>query len=552
MKRFIAELKRRNVVRTVAAYLVVAWLLVQVGDVLLDTFAAPAWAMQALVIVLAIGLVVAFVMAWLYEFTAEGVRADADTDGHAVPKFTARQVDRGIIVVLVVALSFFAAERFLRNDPTTTQVGPQSIAVLPFAFLGPEADSEYFADAITEELIGRLGRIASLRVKSRLSVARFRNLDEHDAARVADDLGVDLLLEGSVRKSGERVRITTQLTATASGFEQWSDVFDGESEDWFALHENMAVQITRALGLHLSPAEDDAIRAHYTENSEAYAEFWQGWLLLESFHADIRYPQDKIYAAEQHLRRALELDPDYPLAVAGMSLVNSYMHFYGVEVTEERRQQALKLANRALELDPHLAEGFIARGMAVQEYGDNAAASAEFRQAVRYDPGNGVAWCLLAASCLWETPPDPGAAEEAARESIRADATWTYAYQMLGHALMLQDRVTEAAEAYEQGAKFNPEYTDLKIHLGDAQMVLKRYEEALDTFSEAQRIKPSPGASVRQAAAAAMLGNVEQAIAFLEEGLDAGYGDVGAIRLNRYLESLHSDPRFKALLDTAN
>jgi len=549
VKQLFAELQRRNVFRAGAAYLVFAWLLVQVADILLETFVAPPWAMRALVIVLGLGFIVTLVLAWAYELTADGFKSEANLEKHVEPMFAGRQIDLIVIGVLTVALALFASERFgWINFGGEPQDGPYTVAVLPFAFLGPDADSEYFADAITEELIGRLGRVTNVQVKSRLSVARYKNSAEDEVADIAAELGVDLVLEGSVRKAGERVRVTTQLTEASSGFEQWSDVFDGESEDWFALHENLAVQITSALGLHLSPEEDAAIRAPYTKNSEAYEEFWQGWLLLESFHADHRYPEEKIRAAERHLERALKLDADYPLAVAGLSLASSYMYFYGVERTDARRQIAIELADRAVELDPDMAEGYVARGMAVTVYDDNVAASADFRRALEYDPGNGVAWCMLAAACLVQTPPDIEAAEAAAREAIRTDPTWTYSYQMLGRSLMLQERFEEAAEAFQRGAIYNPEYIGLLLELGDAQMILERYDDALKSFTNAASIRPSPRATVRQATAAAMLGDRERAFLYLQEGLRAGFDDIDVIRRSPYLESLRSDPRFEELL----
>lgn len=549
MNRLIAELHRRNVFRASVAYLVLAWLVVQVADILLETFEAPAWAMQVLVVVLGIGFIVTLVLAWLYELTSQGVKPDADVEGQVEPMFAGRRIDFLIIGVLTVALCLFASERFGWIDVgDQSRNEPYSIAVLPFAFLGPETDSEYFADAVTEELIGRLGRVGNVKVKSRLSVARYENAQELEIADIAVELGVELILEGSVRKSGERVRITTQLTETSSGFEQWSDVFDGESEDWFTLHENMATQIADSLGLHLSPEEDEAVRAHYTKNSEAYEEFWQGWLLLESFHADHRYPREKIVAAENHLERALELDTDYALAVAGLSLASSYMYFYAVDQTDARRQRAVELANRAVELNPHMAEGYVARGMAVGLYGDNLGSRHEFRKALEYDPGNGVAWCMLAAACLFQTPPDAKAAEAAARESIRADPTWTYSYQMLGLSLMLQERFEEAVEAFEQGAIYNPDYGNLLLDLGGGQMTIGRYEDALASFTDARKSAPSPRAAVAQAAASAMLGDTEQAFAYLQEGLEAGYVNLDGIRSNPYFDSIRTDPRFEELL----
>lgn len=268
---FIRELRRRNVFRTGAAYLVAAWLLVQIAEILLGAFGATDWLMRVIVIVLAIGFPIAVVLAWIYEITSHGVkRSDELDENAALPAASARQVDFVIIGVLLVAVVLFAADRFGWVEfGGRMQVAYHSIAVLPFTFLGPDSESEYFADAMTDELIGRLGRIDRVQIKSRLSVARFKGTNR-DISDIAAELGVNLILEGAVRKAEDRVRVTAQLTDATSGFDTWSDVFDGESDDWFSLHEELAIRVVEALDLHISPEEAELVRAHYTDNPAAY------------------------------------------------------------------------------------------------------------------------------------------------------------------------------------------------------------------------------------------------------------------------------------------
>jgi len=548
MNRLFAELRRRNVFRAGTAYLVFAWLLVQVADILLVTFIAPVWAMQVLVVALFIGFPVALAVAWFYELTSHGIKPDAETDEHMRPMLAGRQIDFIIIGVLIAALALFAAERFrwieLGEDDAR---GPVSIAVLPFAYLGPETGSEHFADAMTEELIGRLGRVASVQVKSRLSVARFKDTDR-EVPDIASELDVDLVLEGSVRKVGERVRVTTQLTDASSGFEQWSDVFDGESDDWFALHEDLAVKIARSLNLHLSPDEHGAIRSHFTDNREAYEEFWRGWLLLESFHVDDSHPRHKIESAISHLDRALKLDPDYPLAIAGLSLANSYAYMYGVNLLDEQRERAMDLARRALSLNPDFAEGYVALGMAIGTYGNNEGSISALEKALEIDPDSAVTWCLLAAACIFQSPPDARAGEVAARTSIRNDPTWTYSYIMLGRSLALQGRHDEAVQAYRDGAVFNPGFYSLQFELGDALLSLGKYNEALDALDVARGIRETPEVLVSTAAAYSMLGDLEQSLEHLRQGLEAGFEPLDAILGSPYFKPISLDPGFEELL----
>ncbi len=543
------ELSRRKVIRTGAAYLVVAWLVVQVADILLEAFAAPEWAMRGLVIALALGFFVTVVLSWIYDVTARGVERTVDESVGRRPEGRGRQIDFAIIGALVVALGVFAADRFewLGTDPSPVVEEP-SIAVLPFGIVSADPNSEHFADAITEELIARLGRIDGVRIKSRLSVARFRGSGQ-DAGDVADALGVNLIVEGTVRKSGDRVRVTAQLTDATSGFQQWSDVFDGESDDWFALHEDLATRIANALDLQVSPQTAAAFASHSTENPEAYDAFWRGWLLLESFHVDVTHPAAKASAAEGHFLRALEIDPDYPLAIAGLSLVNSYRWSYGVDNDASRNDEAMVLARRALEIDPDLHEGHVALGMALGNANDNAAANEVFREALAKYPEDAMTWCLLAYSCIAQVPPDLDAAEEAARVSLEHDPTWTYSYQILGWALSLKGQYAESAAAYETATELNPDYFDAQFGLGGARLAQGDFAAALAAFEIARSIWPREDVFINLAATQAGLGDLDAAFDNLEKGLDAGFDYFDALDGSAYFESLRADPRFTALID---
>lgn len=535
--------------RTGVAYLVAAWLLVQIADIILGAFSAPGWLLRIIVIVLGLGLPIAVVLAWIYEITSQGVRRSNETDSiEAVPAASARQIDFAIIGVLLVAVVLFASDRFgwieFGGQPA---IENRSIAVLPFTFLGPDPESEYFADAMTDELIGRLGRIDAVQIKSRLSVSRYKNTDM-DISDIAAELGVNLVLEGAVRKADDRVRVTAQLTDATSGFETWSDVFDGESDDWFGLHEEMAIRIAESLNLHISPEEDQKVREHFTDNPAAYDAYWRGWLLLESFHSDISHPEEKLGAAERHLERALELDPDYPLAVAGLSLANSYYYFYGVDRNIERLELGVELARRAVALDPQMQEGHVALGVAFAAADDHTAAVKEFHKALGDNSDNAMIWCLLAFSCIVQEPPDLAAAEEAARISIRNDPTWTYSYQMLGWSLSLQGRFAEAVDAYQSGVEFNPDFYSVQFGLGNAHLELGNFGKALIAFKAARELFETDEVLVYIAAVQTGIGNLDKALALLEQGFDHGFDDFDAIEGSPFFTSLKDDPRFTALL----
>jgi len=570
MGQFFDELKRRNVFRVGVAYLIAAWLLIQIVETLFPIFGQSDALVRLVVILLIIGFPLILIFSWLYELTPEGLKLERDVDrSRSVVHHTGKRLDRAIIVVLTLALGYFAFDKFVLDpardaelvQATTEAVTEQaaesgkseipdnSIAVLPFANLGPDAESEYFAEAMTDELIGRLARIEGVRIKSRQSMARFKGTDQ-DVKEIAALLGVTHVLEGAVRKADDRVRVTAQLTGASSAFEEWSDVFDGESDDWFALHEEMAVRIADALDLHLSPNEAEAVRAHYTEIQEAYDAFWRGWVLLESFHADVSYPYEKIIAAEEHFQRALRLDPQYPLAVAGLSLANSYYYFYGVDPTAERQERAEELARHVLAIAPDLPEAHVALAFAHGNVQNHVAAVDEYREALRLDPDNAIVWCLLAYSCNALDPPDPKAAAAAAREAIRRDPTWTYSYHMLGWALDLQGRYEEAVEAFETGAELNPDYVAVHYGLGRAHLDLGNYTEALSALERARRLFEDGDVLVYIGAAHAGLGEVDEALAAVELGLNRGFSEIDAIEGSPYFATIRDDPRFKALVAT--
>jgi TolB-like protein/Tfp pilus assembly protein PilF len=544
------ELKRRNVIRACAAYLVFAWLAVQVADILLDAFDVPGWVLRSLVIVLAVGFPVTVVLSWVYEITSRGVVRGADLKDDLQRAFGGRQIDFVIIGVLLIAVVLFAADKFrwieFEDKPMADH---DSIAVLPFTLLSPNPDNDYYAEAMTDELISRLGRLNAVRVKSRLSVARFKHT-KRDVSEIAAELGVDYVLEGTVRKDNDRVRVTTQLTDAGSGFQKWSDVFDGESEDWFSLQEDMAIKIANALDLNFSPREAEALRSHYTNNPEAYDEFWRGWLLLESFHSDASHPEEKFRAAEHHLQQALELDPYYPLALAGLSLANSYAYFYGIDRTVERQSRSSELASRAIALDPDFPEGRVAVGMAYAAVDDHNSAASEFREALEKDAANGMIWCLLAYSCIAQAPPDLSGAEEAARNAIRNDPTWTYSYQMLGWTLFLQGRYEESAKAYQTGVAFNPNYFEVHFGLGKAQLEMGDFIQARSAFEAARALGETRELLIYLAASHAGLGDSDQALDLLEMGLNSGFSDLDAIEGSPYFLTLGDDPRFKALVES--
>jgi TolB-like protein/cytochrome c-type biogenesis protein CcmH/NrfG len=440
-----------------------------------------------------------------------------------------------------------------RDAPAgVTQSAHARLAVLPFENLSTDPENDYLGLGITVELISKL--------------SRFRNLELVRApaewpAGAEKDLDVRYVLEGSVRRAGDSIRITARVVDTSSGLYLWSEGFDGALAEVLRVQEETALRIADALDLHLSPQETEAVRRRSTEDSRAYDAYLRGWALIESFHSSLDVPQEKLEAARQHFDQALALDSEYPLALAGLANVELYNYFFGVDRTPEPLQRAEELARQALTLDARLPEAHEALASTLAHQQDFERAIEAYEYSLRLDPNNAVTWCHLAFVCNIQDPPDTVGAERAAREAIRLRPGYFWSYYQLGKALEHQGRYEEATAVIEYAVQLNPEFRDGYLFLGDLHMVQGDPEKALARFDRARQMLESAIGTLGEApqhaavllvdisAAYAVLGDKEQALAKLKEALVDGYRDFGEIRGNPNFASLHADPRFLELLD---
>ena len=320
-----AELRRRNVVKVAVAYAIVGWLLVEVASVLFETFEAPAWVMKVFATVIIMGFPLAMFFAWAYELTPEGLKKEKDVDrSQSITHITGRNIDYIIIAALSVALVFFAFTHDWRGEEVQDAdiTADKSIAVLAFTDLSPEGDQEYFSDGISEELLNVLAKIPGLRVAARTSSFQFKG-QNRDVIDIGEQLNVALVLEGSVRKAGLQIRITAQLVDASNGFHLWSETYDRELANIFAVQDEIAAAIVGALKEHLGLQVEAAVQRRYTDNPDAYDAYLQGWALIKSFNLGVDGPA-KLDASRQHFERALALDPAYALAFVGLAFVESY------------------------------------------------------------------------------------------------------------------------------------------------------------------------------------------------------------------------------------
>ena len=404
-----AELKRRNVFRVAIAYVVVTWLVLQVADVVLNNIEAPNWIFQVLMLLFAIGLPLVLVFAWVYEMTPEGLRRESQIDRtQSITPHTGRKLDRVISVVLALAvvyllidkLGYLGSESTLTQDIVTPAVvgsestltpnvasepGTQSIAVLPFVNMSPDADNEYFSDGISEELLNVLVKVNALHVASRTSTFAYKDKDL-PLTQIASELNVDHVLEGSVRKAGNRVRITAQLIDARNDRHLWSETYERELDDIFDIQEEISNAIVDALKIALNVDQAQALsRAQRpTDNTEAYEAYLQGrhlWRLRGE--ANIR-------AAIEQFRKAVEIDRKFAAAWESLAAATGSLSSWSKVTGEEALDEAIVYARKALELDPLRAE---ARAIVAEYHGMHrewAEMMREYDQVIADAPNNAL------------------------------------------------------------------------------------------------------------------------------------------------------------------
>jgi serine/threonine protein kinase/tetratricopeptide (TPR) repeat protein len=457
---------------------------------------------------------------------------------------------RGIVfatVGLVVLLAAIAAgiawyEKHSRAQSSSggaAVAAKPSVAVLPLQNLSAEPDSTYFSDGMTDEITTKLSKIEGIDVVSHSSVMAVKTSDK-SAAEIGKAFGVRYLLEGSVRKAGDQVRINVQLIDSTNGFQVWADDFTGEMKDVFSLQEQTALKIAQSLNLKLSPKEEEAIQHRYTGNPQAYDAFLRGQALIQ-------YPDqpDKLEAARRAYEDSLKSDPNYALALAGLAWVEVQI-YRNIDSKPVHLERAEDYAQRALAIDPRLAETHIAQGSVLMSKYDYDNAANEFRTATELDPNSGHAWDMLSWALGYKEPPDPIAAENASRKALRLQPSFVPAYYHLGRALLLQKRYAEALASFQREKELSPSGTMADLGLGQSYLALGDNDRAVAVLT-----KTALPAAINYfflSEAYAARGDKDKALAALQKTLEMGYHDFGALDSSPYFSSLRTDPRFQQLV----
>lgn len=386
MYPFINELKRRNVVRVALAYLAVAWVVIQLVGEIGPILNLPEWLPRLILGLLGLGFLISVILAWIYELTDKGVKRteEMDRDASLHSKYD-RQLNYVVIGALTLALSYFVWEsRFSVAPPATKAL--DSIAVLPFTDMSPGHDQEYFADGMAEELLNALSRIPGLKVTGRSSSFAFKNRDV-DLRSIAQQLGVTHILEGSVRTSGNQLRVTAQLINAEDGFQLWTQEFDGDLSDIFVVQDEISNQVVAGLKLHIGSSGSAGLpKFPKTGNMQAYDEY-----LLGRFHLARRTPQS-ILQANNAFRAAIKGDPNYSPAYSALAITLAVTPYYrGVESLPDLAAEAKDMALKAIAMDEQNSEAFAALGFITLGFDRDWNAAAEsLARAVDLHPNDAV------------------------------------------------------------------------------------------------------------------------------------------------------------------
>src|SRR6478736_8902358 len=385
MTGFFEEVKRRKVYRVAAAYVIAAGGIIQLASATFPAWELPNWSLRLVILLLLVGFPIALILAWAFDITPQGIRA--------TPEITAPRTGRrrNIIMLIATGVVISAATGFFLLPRLAAHKVDKSIAVLPFENLSDEKANAYFADGIQDDLLTNLSKIGDLRVISRTSVMQYRGRPTN-LRDIGKALGVSNILEGSVRRSGNKVRVNVQLIDANTDEHLWANDYDKDVTDVFTLQSDLAREIANALKAKLSPAEESQMTTKPTENGEAYLAFVQAHDLSCSYE-DLA----KLKQSAQLYQRAIDLDPNFALAFARYSQLESWM-VRTHDASSDHRAQARSLAERALQLQPDLPEAHLALGFSYY-YGDNNydAALKQFEIAQRGLPNESDAYLAIGA-----------------------------------------------------------------------------------------------------------------------------------------------------------
>jgi TolB-like protein/Tfp pilus assembly protein PilF len=585
MKTFFAELKRRNVYKVAVAYAVASWLLIQIATQVFPFFEIPNWAVRLVVLLLIIGFPVALTFSWAYEITPEGIKLESEIDpARSIARKTGRKIVAFTAVAAAMAAGLFVFQ-LVRTRSTTPEsadastIPKKSIAVLPFDNLSEDKSNAFFAEGVQDEILTRLAKVAELKVIARTSTQRFQSAPAN-LPDIAKQLAVLNILEGSVQKAGDQVRVNVQLINALTNAHLWAETYDRKLNDIFSVESDIAKTIADTLEAKLTGSEARVIAARPTENPEAHEFYLRGRYLWN------RRTGANLQKAADYFQQAIALDPAYALAYSGLADCHVLLPAYAELGNNPRDElpKALEAAHKAVQLDDTLGEAHTSLARALASDLQLPAAMSEFKRAIELNPNYATAhqWfgeCLQSQGRLEEalaeikraheldplsliinsllgfaldTVGKSGEAIAQLYKTIEIDPNFVNAYGQLGNLLEHQGRLKEAIAEYEKDASLSNDPIAL-ANLAGAYFHAGRKQEAqqlwnkLKSLSDRQYV-PAYSMAIVQAAA----GNKDEAIRLLEKSYTDrapfDSADLGWILVDYRLDPLRSDPRFKKLI----
>ena len=587
-RNFFSELKRRNVYKVAVAYVVVAWLLIQAASIFLPAFEAPSWVMKFLIVIVVFACPVVLVLSWAFELTPEGIRLESEVaPNQSITRRTGRKII-GITIVLAVLAAGLMLFQIMRSPPSAVAtkiaapvaepIENKSIAVLPFDNLSHDPENAYFSEGIQDEILTRLAKIGDFKVVSRTSTEKYKS-SPGNLREIARQLGVAHILEGSVQKTTDQVRVNVQLINALNDAHLWAETYDRKLTDIFAVESEIAKAVAENLQAKLNGRAEKVLAARPTENPQAHELYLKG-----RYFWNKRTTQN-LEKAIGFFQQAIDLDPNYALAYAGLGDAHSIVPIYAGTPPKDDVPKALAAARKAVEIDDSLAEAHTSLANALVMNLPLATAEPEFRRAIELNPNYATAhqWfgeCLFGEGRYPEALAELERAHELDPLSLIINASY-------GMALAGAGRTAEAIDQLHKAIDLEPNLIAAHSMLGQTFEAEGKLSEAIAEYDKVRELAPTPASYAvlafahakagrsaearkildeltkqsrdRYVSAYALavvhlaLGENEEGLRFLEKAFDDRdillQGFYGSIKTDKRLDSLRGNPRFERLVE---
>ncbi len=463
---YFNELKRRNVIKSAVAYLVVAWLITQVIATVLPAFGAPNYLLKWSLVLLALGFPVWLIFAWIYEITPEGIKKTIDIQpDQSISTRTGTRLNKLIISTLTLAIIVLLIDRFTREDAQVVEYGDKSIAVMAFADMSPKKDHEYFSDGISEELLNLLAKVPELKVISRTSSFSYKGKDTK-ATEIGEELQVSYILEGSIRKAGNMIRVTAQLINTSNGAHEWSHTYDRELDSIFKIQDEIAAEVGKELELSLLGKQLKS----KTVDPEAYN------LYLQANHLTKLNTTNSYIEAEAKIKESIGLDSSYAPAWRLLaSIYDTGTYNFSIREGNEGIPLGLKAVYKAIELDPDLGYSYATLASLLELNWDFEESARNMKKALELIPNDGV---IIGTAAL-NTFGDLEKTVRLIKKAIEVDPLVYGNYFNLGHAYYRMGQLEQAEKAFKTFELYYPNWQIYHYMMAKIRLAQGRTDEAI-------------------------------------------------------------------------